>query len=202
MSIADLKHTVLEIVRDYPVTAAAIVFSLAFGESLAFVSLILPFFVILLGIGTVITAFQPAAFWTIVVAASVGAALGDWLSYWLGYHYRDQVKQAWPIKNYPDVMEKAHAFFARFGAWAIVLARFSGPFRASVPIVAGVAGMPFIQFQIANWSSAFVWAYLLLSGFWMIHWVLQWLYGFWIIRQMADWLSSFWIIQWLLSIFS
>jgi membrane protein DedA with SNARE-associated domain len=34
--------------------------------------------------------------------------------------------------------------------------------RASVPLVAGIFAMPFWRFQAANWTSAFVWAAMLL----------------------------------------
>ena len=46
---------------------------------------------------------------------------------------------------------------------AIFIGRFSGPLRASVPIVAGVLGMPYRTFQLANFSSAFVWVAVLLE---------------------------------------
>src|SRR5581483_3650637 len=97
-------------------------------------------------------------FWTIASAAALGAALGDWLSYWLGYHYHEQISRMWPLSRYPNLLPNGHKFFARWGAWAIVIGRFWGPFRASVPIVAGVTQMPWLTFQIANWASAFVWA--------------------------------------------
>jgi hypothetical protein len=60
-----------------PNWAAVTVFALAFGESLPFVSLIFPFWAILVGIGAIIVAAD--IFWLIVAAAGVGAALGDWL---------------------------------------------------------------------------------------------------------------------------
>ena len=69
----------------------------------------------------------------------------------------------WPLKNHPTLIEKGRVFFRKWGAWAIVLARFSGPLRASVPIAAGIAQMPQRMFQLANWSSAFLWAFVLLS---------------------------------------
>jgi membrane protein DedA with SNARE-associated domain len=68
----------------------------------------------------------------------------------------------WPLRNYPDLIPKGHAFFEKWGAWAIVLGRFSGPLRASVPLVAGIVEMPRATFQLANWSSAFLWAFVLL----------------------------------------
>jgi membrane protein DedA with SNARE-associated domain len=163
MSFADITAQVLDFVRQHPNWASAIVFVLAFGESLAFVSLILPFWAMLVGIGTIIGAADPLIFWTIVSAAAIGAALGDWISYWLGFHYHEQIQAMWPLKNHPKLIERGHDFFRRWGVWAVVLGRFSGPLRASVPIVAGITEMPWLRFQIANWGSAFLWAFVLLS---------------------------------------
>ena len=163
MALADITSTVLEFVRQHHHWAALIVFVLAFGESLAFVSLILPFWAMLVGIGTIIGAADPVIFWSIVSSAAVGAALGDWLSYWLGYHYHAQIQAMWPLRNHPKLLDNGHRFFARWGVWAVVIGRFSGPLRASIPIVAGITEMPWLKFQIANWSSAFLWAFVLLS---------------------------------------
>lgn len=171
MGLAEFTNAVLEFVRLHPNLAAFIVFGLAFGESLAFVSLILPFWAMLVGIGTIIGAADPLIFWTIVAAAAIGASLGDWLSYWLGFHYHAQIQNMWPLKNYPKLLENGHTFFKKWGVWAVVIGRFSGPLRASVPIVAGITEMPWIKFQVANWASAFLWAAVLLSpGTWGMKW--------------------------------
>jgi membrane protein DedA with SNARE-associated domain len=171
------KNWILGLVNTYPNWTAVIVFVLAFGESLAFVSLVFPFWAILfLGIGPLLGASGTLHFWTIASAAAVGAALGDWLSYWLGYHYHDRIQQMWPLKNHPHLIEQGREFFKKWGAWAILIARFTGPLRASVPIVAGISEMPWLTFQIANWASAFVWAVGLLAlGRYGAQWVLQWL---------------------------
>ncbi|HRK19154.1 MAG TPA: DedA family protein [Hyphomicrobiaceae bacterium] len=161
-----MKETVdaiLAFVRNNQAYAAPVVFLLAFGESIAFVSLILPFWGMLVAIGAMIGAAGTLDFWTILVAAAVGAALGDWVSYWLGYHYHEQIARMWPINKYPDLLPRGHRFFEKYGAWAIVAARFSGPLRASVPIVAGAVEMPRAKFQLANWASAFLWAWVLLT---------------------------------------
>jgi membrane protein DedA with SNARE-associated domain len=142
--------------------AAPIVFVLAFGESLAFISLFLPFWAMLVGIGTLIT-MSGLDFWSIWIAASVGAALGDWLSYWLGKHFQHRIAGWWPLSKYPWMMPKGEAFFRYWGWMAIVLGRFSGPLRATVPLIAGVTHMPWWPFQIANFSSAFLWAGILLA---------------------------------------
>jgi membrane protein DedA with SNARE-associated domain len=175
--LAQYKEPILAFVRDHREWAAPIVFALAFGESLAFVSLILPFWGILVfGIGPLLGAADSLNFWTIVCAAAIGAALGDWFSYWLGFHYHAQVARMWPLSSYPNLIPQGHKFFTRWGAWAIVLGRFSGPFRASVPIVAGITQMPGLRFQIANWSSAFVWSAVLLApGKFGMNWLLTYL---------------------------
>jgi membrane protein DedA with SNARE-associated domain len=162
MGIEGFADAILAFVREHRVLAPAIVFVLAFGESLAFVSLILPFWGLLVAVGAIIGAAGSLDFWLILIAAAVGAALGDWLSYWLGYHYHEQLARMWPLSKYPDLLPRGHAFFERWGAWAIVLGRFSGPLRASVPIVAGIVEMPMWTFQVANWTSAFLWAFVLL----------------------------------------
>jgi len=164
MGLAHYTSVIVDFVRQHPNWTAGIVCALAFGESLAFVSLILPFWGILVfGIGPLLGATDVFTFCTIVSAAAVGAALGDWFSYWIGYHYHTQVQNLWPLRNHPRLLDDGRAFFRRWGATAIFLGRFSGPLRASVPIVAGSIEMPWLSFQLANWSSAFVWSTVLLS---------------------------------------
>ena len=161
MALNDYADTIIQFVRDHNQWGVPVVFALAFGESIAFVSLVLPFWGMLVALGALLatTGFNFTSIW---IAASTGAALGDWFSYWLGYHYHAQIARMWPLSRHPDLLPKGHAFFEKWGAWAIVLARFSGPFRASVPIVAGAMAMEWTKFQIANWSSAFLWAGVLL----------------------------------------
>src|SRR5262245_56324135 len=162
--LAQYKEPILAFVRDHREWAAPIVLALAFGESLAFVSLILPFWgIMVFGIGPLLAAMDTVTFWIIVGAAAVGAALGDWLSYWIGYHYHERVQSMWPLSNHPRLLDRGRIFFKKWGAWAIVLGRFSGPLRASVPIVAGAIEMPRLTFQLANWGSAFVWSAARLS---------------------------------------
>ena len=50
----------------------------------------------------------------------------------------------------------------KWGVLGIFIGRFFGPLRASVPLIAGILEMPYWMFQFANFTSAFVWAYVLL----------------------------------------
>ena len=46
----------------------------------------------------------------------------------------------------------------------VFFGRFIGPLRAVVPLVAGACTMPFLAFQIANWTSAFLWSSVMLGA--------------------------------------
>ena len=152
---------IVDFVREHQVWAAPIVFALAFAESLAFISLLVPAWGVLVLIGGLVQA-GGLSFWPIWVAGSVGAALGDWLSYWIGLKLERRVQHIWPLSKYPQMIPMGEAFIKNWGALGIFIGRFSGPLRASVPLVAGIFEMPFWRFQIANFVSAFVWAATLL----------------------------------------
>ena len=155
-------QTVVDFVRAHAVWAAPTVFALAFMESLAFISLLVPAWGALVLIGTLVGAGE-LNFWPVWVAGSVGAAMGDWLSYWIGRKLERQVQNIWPLSKYPQLIPRGEAFIKTWGALGIFIGRFSGPLRASVPLVAGIFEMPFWRFQFANFTSAFVWAAVLLT---------------------------------------
>ena len=160
--IEHYAQIVIEFVRAHHNWAAPIVFALAFAESLAFVSLFVPAWAALVGIGALIGASQ-IPFWPVCIAGALGAALGDWVSYWLGYKFEDRIAHMWPLSKHPDLLPRGQAFMRKWGIPGIFIGRFFGPLRASVPIVAGILEMPYWQFQIANFTSAFVWSFVLLK---------------------------------------
>ena len=176
MGIEHYGQIVVDFVRANEAWAAPIVFGLAFAESLAFISLLVPAWAALVGIGLLL-ASSGISFWPIWVAASVGAALGDWLSYWIGLKLEKAVYHMWPLSRHPELIPKGEAFVKKWGALGIFIGRFSGPLRASVPLVAGIFAMPQWRFQAANWSSAFLWAAMLLLLGDFTTKAVQWIWG-------------------------
>jgi membrane protein DedA with SNARE-associated domain len=176
MTLASFSDDVLQFVRLHEAWAAPIVFALAFGESLAFISLLLPAWGALVAMGALISAGD-IAFVPIWVAGSLGAALGDWLSYWIGLKFKTSITTMWPLSRHPEMIPKGEAFIKRFGILAIFIGRFFGPLRASVPLAAGILAMPYWTFQLANFSSAFVWAAVLLTLGDVTSNVLKWIWG-------------------------
>ena len=151
-----------EFVRDHAVWAGPIMFALAFAESLAFISLLVPAWGALVAIGALVGAGS-LSFWPVWIAGALGAACGDWISYWIGVKLEYSVAHMWPLSRHPDLIPRGEAFVKKWGALAIVIGRFFGPLRAAVPLVAGIFEMPFWRFQIANFSSAFLWAGVLVA---------------------------------------
>src|ERR1700722_4430525 len=148
-------------VRTHAVLAPPIVFILAFGESLVFVSLLLPATLLLVG-GSGVVSAAGLGFWPIWLAAAAGAVLGDWASFWLGRNYEDAITRSWPLSRHPDLLRRGHEFFAKWGMAGVFLGRFFGPLRCIVPLVAGVCGMSALTFQAANVASGMIWATLVL----------------------------------------
>jgi membrane protein DedA with SNARE-associated domain len=171
----DFGRAVAEFVRDHQAWAVPIVFLLAFGESLAFISLLIPAWGALVAIGALIGA-SGISFWPIWLAGGLGAALGDWVSYWFGYKYKERVAAMWPLSRYPELLPRGEAFVKNWGMPSIFVGRFFGPLRASVPLAAGIFEMNYVQFQLANFVSALVWAAALLLFGDVIARVMEWLW--------------------------
>ena len=169
----DLVRSTIAFVEHHQVWGVPIVFALAFCESFAFVSLLVPATAILLGVGGLIAAAE-LGFWRIWVAAALGAIAGDWLAYRLAFHFKDRVLQIWPLADNAELVARGVAFFKRWGMIAVFVGRFFGPLRAVVPLVAGVNAMPWLNFQIANVASAALWAAgILLPGFAGVRWLMD-----------------------------
>jgi len=175
-AIEGYAQQLLEFIRLNQAWAAPIVLLLAFGESLAFISLLLPAWAALVGIGALISAGE-ISFWPIWIAAALGASLGDWLSYWIGRKLERTVQHIWPLSRYPEMIPKGEAFMKKWGIAGIFIGRFFGPLRASVPLVAGIFEMPFWRFQVANVVSAFVWAAALLTLGDVVAKGIKWIWG-------------------------
>ena len=163
-------------VRDNAAWAPPIVFALAFGESLAFISLLIPAWGALVAIGALI---GPSGinFWPVWLAGSLGAAIGDWLSYWIGLKLEYRVQHIWPLSRHPELIPRGERFMKSWGVAGIFIGRFFGPLRAVVPLIAGIFEMPFWRFQLANFSSALVWAAVLLTIGDVISFSVKWLWG-------------------------
>lgn len=162
MNIELMVDGIIAFTRENARWAPYIVFALAFAESMAIVSLLVPAWGILIGIGALI-GISELEFWPVWLGAALGASVGDWLSYLFGFHFKESATRIWPLSRHPAMLEKGRVFFHRWGPWSVFFGRFFGPLRAVVPLLAGVFAMPGLHFQLANVASAVIWAFVLLA---------------------------------------
>ena len=133
------------------------IFFVALSESLAFVGLLMPGAILMVAIGAVVST-GVLSLKGALLAAMAGAIAGDSISYWLGRRYKDKLSLLWPFNRYPQLLERGKTFFHHYGGKSVLLARFVGPVRPVVPLVAGMFHMPPGKFILINFISAIGWA--------------------------------------------
>jgi membrane protein DedA with SNARE-associated domain len=157
----DIAQPLLAFIEAHQSWAVAIMFVTAFGESFAFLSLLFPGTTLLIAAGTLMkTGTLPM--WPVLIGAVVGATLGDSVSYWLGRRYGGGIGKIWPFSRNPELLPSGMQFFQRHGGKSVFIGRFFGPVRAVIPLAAGIMQMPRSRFWLANFTSALVWAPMLL----------------------------------------
>lgn len=140
--------------------ATAILFAVAFVETLVLVGLLLPTALMLMAVGALVAA-GAFGLWEAIAAMALGGAAGSAASYWLGRLLGDRVHRLWPFSRRPELLARGQAFFDRHGGKSIFLSQFFGPLRAVLPVTAGMLAMPHRRFQAVNLLSAVVWSSLL-----------------------------------------
>ena len=103
--------------------------------------------------GTGLLAYGP-----LVALVVVAAILGDSVGYWFGRNVGPALFKRPDSRFFKqEYVKRAERFYAKYGARAIVLARFVPIVRTLAPILAGVGSMPYRRFLSYNVLGAFMW---------------------------------------------
>ncbi|MBR0717365.1 DedA family protein [Bradyrhizobium liaoningense] len=132
-------------------------FLAALLEAVPVVGSVVPGSTIILALSALVPGGELKLQW-VLLAAALGAVLGDGSAYWVGHRRQREILNTWPLTNYPRVVEESETFFQRFGTWAVFFARFVPPIRAFVPVTAGALGMQPTRFYAVNIPAILVWA--------------------------------------------
>jgi membrane-associated protein len=132
-------------------------FLAALLEAVPVVGSVVPGSTIILALSALVPGGELRLPW-VLVAAALGAVVGDGSAFWVGHRQQREILSSWPLSNYPRLVEESETFFHRFGTWAVFLARFVPPIRAFVPITAGALGMPPPRFYTVNIPAILIWA--------------------------------------------
>ncbi len=148
---------ITDFISMHPQYAAWAVFLLAFSEAIPIVGTVVPGSTLIVAISALAIGADISP-WLLLVAAVLGAIVGDGTSFWLGQRCHRQILQRWPLNQFPRLIARSEAFFNHYGGASVFLARFTAVVRAFVPLIAGIVHMPARQFYVANVLSAMVWA--------------------------------------------
>ncbi len=152
----------LQYFHQHPHIGGLFAFVVAMSESLPLIGTIIPGSVTMTAIGTLIgSAILPG--FTTIVWASLGAFTGDCIGFWLGYRYNENIRNIWPFKRYPKMLAMGEDFFHKHGGKSILIGRFIGPARSTMPMVAGILRMSWPRFIAAAIPSAILWALLYMT---------------------------------------
>ncbi|MFM0741359.1 VTT domain-containing protein [Paraburkholderia xenovorans] len=155
-----MEHAYLHLLHQlagHPAWMLTVVFLAAFLEAIAVIGTFIPGSTAMFLAGALAGTGSLSLGWVFVWAIA-GAIAGDGMSFWLGGRYKDRIVQLWPFCKHPQVLDAGHRYFQKHGSKSVVFARFIGPLRAIVPVVAGMLGMPPVRFYAMNVLSALLWA--------------------------------------------
>jgi membrane protein DedA with SNARE-associated domain len=132
-------------------------FLVAFAESLPIIGTIIPGSITMTLIGILVgRGLLPVTF--TLLWATVGALLGDGIGFWLGRYYDKRITAIWPFRKYPKLLAMGERFFEKHGGKSIIIGRFIGPARSTVPLIAGLLKVSWPRFILAAVPSAFLWS--------------------------------------------
>jgi membrane-associated protein len=158
------KH-LLEFVRAYGAWVYALLFTIVFAETGFVVTPFLPGDSLLFAAGALCATGQLSL--TAMLALLVVAAFaGNAVNYSVGRYIGPRVFTSGYRFLNKEYLDRAHAFFERYGGKAIVLGRFVPIVRTFVPFVAGAAQMSSASFVFYNAVGAVSWVMLCLLAGW------------------------------------
>lgn len=116
--------------------------------------------------------------WLLLLLGWAGGVIGDNIGYWIGHSggHRLMLRYGGRIGITEAKLKQVEGFFARYGGWVIVFARFVVVARQFNGIVAGTLEMPWWRFTALNAIGAALWvgfwgglAYTLGKRFYLLH---------------------------------
>jgi membrane-associated protein len=145
------------------------------------VSYLLMFILIFCETGLVVTPFLPgdSVIFALGALAAAGgldvgilaavlmsaAVLGNVVNYMVGYKLGPAVFKSESSRFFKrEYLDRAHAFYQKYGALTIIIGRFMPIIRTFVPFVAGIGRMGYARFMICNLVGSVCWVGLFLAG--------------------------------------
>ena len=157
-----------EFVGRYGVWVYGLLFAIIFAETGLVVTPFLPGDSLLFAAGAV-AATGALDGWLLFLLLAGAAILGNTVNYSIGHFIGPRVFRAdetHPLLNRQH-LDRAHAFFEKYGGMAVVLTRFVPIIRTFVPFVAGAGAMTYATFAFYNVTGAALWVGACMGAGWL-----------------------------------
>ena len=148
---------ITSLINHYPSLKYIFPFLVSFIESLAVIGTFIPGSFTMTIIGMMIgNSYLP--YYTTIFILIIGAFIGDLLSYWIGFLFKDR------IISFLIKIDKKHIFFyiknlfSKYGSSGIIIGRFFGPVRSFISLIAGIFSFPKKKFVIFSLISSIFWS--------------------------------------------
>src|SRR5436309_16090229 len=159
--VLHLDQHLAALVTTYGTATYAILCAILFCETGLVVTPFLPGDSLLFAVGALAAASgSTLSMPLLALLLPLAAIAGDAVNYWVGarlgpkvFHREDS---RWLSKRH---LERAQAFYERYGGKTIFLARFVPILRTFAPFVAGIGRMGYGRFVLWNVAGGFAWVY-------------------------------------------
>ena len=185
----DLPGFLDSFVKDHGVWVYVLLFAIIFAETGLVIMPFLPGDSLLFAAGAVAARDVGLNVWVLAIVLIVAAVVGDAVNYHLGRWIGPKIfsrgakegddssigPPAASAKGLRRVLElalnrkhldRAHAFFEKYGGKAVVLARFVPIVRTFIPFVAGAGAMNYSRFVFYNVLGALLWVGICVGAGW------------------------------------
>jgi membrane-associated protein len=164
-----MTDTLVHLLSTLGPVALVLLIVVAFAETGILAGFLLPGDTLMFSAGVLLAAGAiDLPLWLVLVCVTIAATAGDQVGYLIGRRFGPRVLNR-PTSRLlsPRHLDRAQAFFERYGSRAVVLARFVPLARTMTPVVAGMGRMPRRRFAAYNLVGAVAWALLTLgAGYW------------------------------------
>ncbi len=160
---------IIAFIQSNPEYGMIIAFALAMIESLPVIGSFVPGLLTMPPIGWLIaTATLPATETLSLIL--MGGIIGDYLGYLIGRHCKKHVQATAAYYNKSNWLDVGENFVSHYGQYSIIIGRFIGPLRSSIPLFAGILNMNRGRFIAAAIPSVMLWAALHLAPGFLLAW--------------------------------
>lgn len=143
-----------------------LMFLIIFCETGLVVTPFLPGDSLLFALGALAALDDGLDLWFLLISLTIAGIIGDTVNYHIGKYLGPKVFERESRFFKKQYLDQTTAFYARWGAFTIVAARFAPIARTFAPFVAGISSMNYKKFITYNVMGAIAWVFtFILAGY-------------------------------------